>query len=106
MAQQNTQPTNQEMPEDTQLPVQGSEAAAPQQSPQQNKEAIWQKIESVYNAARKAYLDGAILPDVIDSFVATLQEIKNTETQNLGGLGADRREVNINESPDGEEAQL
>lgn len=100
MAQDNTNPNNQPLPEDT------TQANAQAVTSEQNKETVWQKVDVVYNAARKAYLDGALLPDVIDSFVATLLEIKNTETQNLGGLGADRREVNINESPEGEETQL
>lgn len=94
MAQDNTKPTIQTPSADT------TQASAQAKTPEQNQEAIWQQIDVVYNAARKAYLQGSLLPDVIDSFVATLLEIKNTETQSLGGLGADKTQINIDESPD------
>lgn len=96
MAQDNTNQNNQTLPEET---VQANAQAT---SPEQNNEAIWQQVDIVYNAARKAFLQGSLFPDVIDSLVATLQEIKNTETQNLGGLGADKTQINLNESPDEE----
>ncbi len=92
MAQDNTNQNNQPLLEDT----------APAAPPQDNKEAVWQQVDVVYNAARKAYLQGSLLPDVIDSFIATLQEIKNTETQNLGGLGEGKTQINLNESSDEE----
>lgn len=92
MAKDNTNPNNQPLPEDT-------AQAAP---PQENKEAVWQQVDVVYNAARKAFLQGSLFPDVIDSLVATLQEIKNTETQNLGGLGANKTGINLDETPDEE----
>lgn len=96
MAQENNNSNNQPLQEDT---VQENTQAV---NPEQNKEAIWQQVDAVYNAARKAYLQGSLFPDVIDSLVATLQEIKNTETQNLGGLGEGKTQININESPDEE----
>ena len=53
----------------------------------QDKEVAWQKIDAVYNAAKKAYIDGASLPDVLNSFATTLLQIKDAETQGLGGMG-------------------
>jgi hypothetical protein len=97
MQQDNTNPNNQTPPADT------TQANAQPATSEQNKEAVWQKIDLVYSAARKAYLQGSLLPDVIDSFVATLLEIKDAETQQLGGLGGDRRDVTLNESPAEEE---
>lgn len=93
MAKEDTQKKNQQdQPVD-----EGQENMAPAapKSPEENKEAIWQKIESVYNAAKEAYLQGTSLEDVLNSFIATVQEIKDTETQNLGGLGTEGPRANL-----------
>lgn len=97
MAQDNTNPNNQPLPEDA------TQENAQPATPEQNKEAVWQKVDVVYSAARKAYLEGSLFPDVIDSLTATLLEIKDNETQQLGGLGGGQRDVTLNESPADEE---
>lgn len=57
-------------------------------APVEDKQAIWAKIETVYNAAKTAYLTkGSSLSDVIDSLISTLMDIETNETQSLGGLG-------------------
>ena len=91
MAKEDTQKKNQPVDEgqDNMAP------AAPPESPEQNKEAIWQKIEAVYTAAKEAYLQGTSLEDVLNSFIATVQEIKDTETQSLGGLGTEGPRTNL-----------
>lgn len=55
---------------------------------QDQKQIVWGKVDVVYNAAKEAFLQGtSSVDDVLSSLIATLQEIKNDETQNLGGLG-------------------
>lgn len=55
---------------------------------QDQKQIVWGKVDVVYNAAKEAFLQGtSSVDDVLSSLIATLQEIKNDEIQNLGGLG-------------------
>lgn len=55
---------------------------------QDQKQIVWGKVDVVYNAAKEAFLQGtSSIDDVLSSLIATLQEIKSDETQNLGGLG-------------------
>ncbi|QLG69730.1 MAG: hypothetical protein CH104c_0499 [Candidatus Woesebacteria bacterium] len=84
------------------------ENQAPQASlkkaPTEDKQATWAKIEAVYNAAKTAYLTkGATLANVLDSLSATLTDIKNAETQGMGGLGAGQPEMELPAPPAPEE---
>jgi hypothetical protein len=55
---------------------------------QDQKQIVWGKVDVVYNVAKEAFLQGtSSIDDVLSSLIATLQEIKNDEIQNLGGLG-------------------
>lgn len=97
--QPNAQPENQ-------APAAG---AAPQvglkKAPVEDKQATWAKIEAVYTAAKTAYLTkGATLVNVLDSLSATLADIKNTETQGMGGLGAGQPQMELPAPPAPEEA--
>ena len=82
MEQDNIQPN---LPQDPS--AQDAQTVGLKKAPEQNKEASWQKVDIVYNAAKKAFLEGASLPDVLDSFASTLLQIKESETQGLGGMG-------------------
>ncbi len=63
---------------------------------QDQKQIIWGKIDVVYNAAKKAFLQGtSSIDDVLSSLIATIQEIKNNETQKLGGLGTSPANGNL-----------
>lgn len=94
--QANTQPDNQ-------VPV--TPQASLKKAPAEDKQAIWAKVEAVYNAAKTAYLTkGATLANVLDSLTATLTDIKNSETQAMGGLGAGQPEMELPAPPAPEEA--
>lgn len=85
-----------------------AEGAAPQvglkKAPVEDKQAIWAKIDAVYNAAKTAYLTkGATLVNVLDSLTATLTDIKTAETQGMGGLGAGQPEMELPAPPAPEE---
>lgn len=86
-----------------------AQAPAPQvglkKAPVENKQATWAKIEAVYTAAKTAYLTkGATLVNVLDSLTATLADIKNAETQGMGGLGQGQPEMELPAPPAPEEA--
>lgn len=93
MAEQtNTQPENQ------------TPQASLKKAPVENKQATWAKIDAVYNAAKTAYMTkGATLANVLDSLTATLTDIKNAETQGMGGLGAGQPEMELPAPPAPEE---
>lgn len=74
-------------------------------APVENKQATWAKIEAVYLAAKQAYLTkGSSLANVLDSLSATLTDIKNAETQGMGGLGQGQPEMELPAPPAPEEA--
>ncbi len=90
---------------DNQAPAEG---AAPQvglkKAPVEDKQAIWAKIEAVYNAAKTAYLTrGATLKNVMDSLIATLMDIESAQSQGMGGLGAGQPEMELPAPPAPEE---
>ncbi|MDD2822807.1 MAG: hypothetical protein PHQ59_01875 [Candidatus Daviesbacteria bacterium] len=79
--------------------------ASLKKAPVENKQATWAKIEAVYTAAKTAYLTkGATLVNVLDSLTATLTDIKNAETQGMGGLGQGQPEMELPATPAPEEA--
>lgn len=78
--------------------------ASLKKAPAENKQAAWAKIDAVYNAAKTAYMTkGASLANVLDSLTATLTDIKNAETQGMGGLGAGQPEMELPAPPAPEE---
>ncbi len=92
------------MPEQPNAQPENQAPVAPQASlkkaPVEDKQATWAKIDAVYNAAKTAYLTkGATLANVLDSLSATLIDIKNAQTQGMGGLGSGQPEMELPAPP-------
>jgi len=60
--------------------------AAPAQDEAKTKEATWAKVDAVIVAAKKAFMGGSTLADILGSMIGTFQDMQTEETQQLGGL--------------------
>lgn len=58
----------------------------------------WDKVDSLFTVARNAFFQGnSTFLEVLESLIATLQEMREDETRPLGGLGAQKRSMNLDE---------
>ncbi len=54
---------------------------------QPNEAQMWDKVDSLFTVARNAFFQGnSTFLEVLDSLIATLQDIKENEVRPLGGL--------------------
>ena len=60
------------------------EASAPNQP---NEAQMWDKVDSLFTVARNAFFQGnSTFLEILDSLIATLQDMKENEVRPLGGL--------------------
>lgn len=63
-----------------------------------NDSQAWDKVDAVFVAARNALYQGqSSFLEVLDSLIATLQNMKENEVRPLGGLGASKQKMKIQE---------
>ena len=56
-------------------------------STQPNEAQMWDKVDSLFTVARNAFFQGnSTFVEVLDSLIATLQDMKENEVRPLGGL--------------------
>ncbi len=54
---------------------------------QPNEAQMWDKVDSLFTVARNAFFQGnSTFLEVLDSLIATLQDMKENEVRPLGGL--------------------
>lgn len=64
----------------------------------------WDKVDAVFVAARNALYQGqSNFLEVLDSLIATLQDMRENEVRPLGGLGTSKSKMKIQEPADQEE---
>ena len=52
-----------------------------------NESQMWDKVDSLFTVARNAFFQGnSTFVEVLDSLIATLQDMKENEVRPLGGL--------------------
>lgn len=62
----------------------------------EDKEAEWEKVDAVIAKAKESFIDGgSTFSDVIDSLIATLQDMKEAKSGPMGGLGVNEPEMNL-----------
>ena len=56
-------------------------------SAQPNEAQMWDKVDSLFTVARNTFFQGnSTFVEVLDSLIATLQDMKENEVRPLGGL--------------------
>lgn len=64
----------------------------------------WDKVDSLFTVARNTYFQGnSTFLEILDSLIATLQDMKENEVRPLGGLGAQKKSMNIEDQEEPEE---
>lgn len=79
-----------------------SEAGA---STQPNEAQMWDKVDSLFTVARNTFFQGnSTFVEVLDSLIATLQDMKENEVRPLGGLTQkNKMKLEDQEQPEKEE---
>ena len=74
-------------------------------STQQKEAQMWDKVDSVFSVARNAFFQGnSTFVEVLDSLIATLQDMKENEVRPLGGLTQkNKMKLEDQEQPEKEE---
>ena len=56
-------------------------------TPPPNEAQMWDKVDSLFTVARNTFFQGnSTFVEVLDSLIATLQDMKENEVRPLGGL--------------------
>ena len=81
-----------------------SEASAVNQP---NEAQMWDKVDSLFTVARNTFFQGnSTFMEVLDSLIATLQDMKENEVRPLGGLTQkSKMKLEDQEQPEKEEEQ-
>ncbi len=74
-------------------------------SAQPNEAQMWDKVDSLFTVARNAFFQGnSTFVEVLDSLIATLQDMKENEVRPLGGLTQkNKMKLEDQEQPEKEE---
>ncbi|RJR15644.1 hypothetical protein C4579_01670 [Candidatus Microgenomates bacterium] len=74
-------------------------------SAQPNEAQMWDKVDSLFTVARNAFFQGnSTFLEVLDSLIATLQDMKENEVRPLGGLTQkNKMKLEDQEQPEKEE---
>lgn len=74
-------------------------------SAQPNEAQMWDKVDSLFTVARNAFFQGnSTFMEVLDSLIATLQDMKENEVRPLGGLTQkNKMKLEDQEQPEKEE---
>ncbi|KKR17439.1 MAG: hypothetical protein UT45_C0001G0114 [Candidatus Daviesbacteria bacterium GW2011_GWA2_39_33] len=73
-------------------------------SSQSSETQVWDKVDAVFVAARNALYQGqSNFLEVLDSLIATLQDMRENEVRPLGGLGTAESKMKIQEPSESEE---
>lgn len=74
-------------------------------STQPNEAQMWDKVDSLFTVARNAFFQGnSTFVEVLDSLIATLQDMKENEVRPLGGLTQkNKMKLEDQEQPEKEE---
>lgn len=97
-----------ELPEDQIQEGDGEQAPKVGLKPgqEENKEVEWEKVDAVIAKAKESYIDGgSTFNDVIDSLIATLEDMKAAKSGPMGGLGVSEPEMNLPAQGSEEEIQ-
>ena len=71
---------------------------------QPNEAQMWDKVDSLFTVARNAFFQGnSTFLEVLDSLIATLQDMKENEVRPLGGLGAQKSKMTLEDQDKPEE---
>jgi len=90
--------TNQTKQPKTPIPNQKSaKPASETNTPNQlNETQAWDKVDSLFTVARNTYFQGgSTFLEVLDSLIATLQDMKENEVRPLGGLGTQKKDMKL-----------
>jgi len=70
-----------------------------------NEAQIWDKVDSLFTVARNTFFQGnSTFVEVLDSLIATLQDMKENEVRPLGGLTQkNKMKLEDQEQPEKEE---
>lgn len=64
----------------------------------------WDKVDSLFTVARNTYFQGqSTFLEVLDSLIATLQDMRENEVRPLGGLGTQKKNMGIEDQEQPEE---
>ncbi|EKD62933.1 MAG: hypothetical protein ACD_52C00015G0008 [uncultured bacterium] len=73
-------------------------------SAQPNEAQMWDKVDSLFTVARNTFFQGnSTFVEVLDSLIATLQDMKENEVRPLGGLGAQKKNMKLEDQDKPEE---
>lgn len=74
------------------------------QASQSNEAQTWDKVDSLFTVARNTYFQGqSTFLEVLDSLIATLQDMKENEVRPLGGLGTQKKSMGLEDQEQPEE---
>jgi len=69
-----------------------------------NEAQMWDKVDSLFTVARNAFFQGnSTFLEVLDSLIATLQDMKENEVRPLGGLGTQKSKMKLEDQDKPEE---
>jgi len=96
---QNKQPTA-----PTQDPIPADKVPEAGASAQPSEAQMWDKVDSLFTVARNTFFQGnSTFVEVLDSLIATLQDMKENEVRPLGGLGAQKKNMKLEDQDKPEE---
>lgn len=73
------------------------------ESNQPDEAQTWDKVDSLFMVARNTYFQGSsTFLEVLDSLIATLQDMRENEVRPLGGLGARKKSMNLEDQEEPE----
>lgn len=71
---------------------------------QPNEAQAWDKVDSLFTVARNTFFQGSsTFLEVLDSLIATLQDMRENEVRPLGGLGIQKQKMKLEEPAQPEE---
>lgn len=88
------------------MPEQNPKDSNPEANkPSQPDEAqTWDKVDSLFAVARNTYFQGqSTFLEVLDSLIATLQDMRENEVKPLGGLGTQKKDMKLEDQEQPEE---
>lgn len=88
------------------MPEQKAKKSAPEanKANQPDETQTWDKVDSLFTVARNTYFQGqSTFLEVLDSLIATLQDMRENEARPLGGLGAQKKSMGLDDQEQPEE---
>lgn len=89
-----------------QMPEQKPKQPAPgtDQANQPDETQAWDKVDSLFSVARNTYFQGqSTFLEILDSLIATLQDMRENEARPLGGLGTQKKDMGLEDQEQPEE---